>query len=168
MMMAIVMAGASALSCGSESEASGGKRTATMRIKSDDVCIRSATRLGFQVLVNVNYSKGAGSPYTSRQLFQFVCNIDDGTCEGITFDVDNLEGGGTIRLLDLNRADGGRIESQTGSTLVVKWGPLRTFTVDLARGKVAYVESGDGLLGPVEGRGEASCKATDVAASKGK
>lgn len=76
----------------------------------------------------------------------------------------NVESGKPIDLADLDEMTDAVLTTM-GSTFVVKWGPLRTFSLDLSgeKGLVRYVESGEGLIsGHVEGRAESKCDLSDV------
>ena len=49
--------------------------------------------------------------------------------------------------------EGMRVVAQTGKVYTIVWGPYRTLTIDLDRGKIDFKESGP----YEEGRSESSC-----------
>jgi hypothetical protein len=59
-----------------------------------------------------------------------------------------------LHLLGLGAMGGAQVVSRTSNMLIVEWGPYRTFTIDLAAGRVTYAESSDNT----EGRGEFTCE----------
>jgi hypothetical protein len=127
------------------------------RFVSRDQCIFDGNRFSFHALIPIHYSKGTDNA-DSRQLYQFDCHLESNQCEGLLLRVDKIERGQPIGMFDLSRAQAAEIISATGSVITIKWGIFRTFTVDLERGLVTYSESGKGLRGPIEGRGEAKCE----------
>jgi hypothetical protein len=129
-------------------------------VEAVNYCIRSRDRLSFQALIPITYAKIAAGDRESKQLYQFDCSVSNHWCEGLLLRTSGIEQGKPIGAFDLGRAEGAEVISVTGDVIVIKWGIYRTFTVDLAIGRVTYVESGEGLAGPVEGRGEVACNAT--------
>ncbi len=129
------------------------------RVMAENYCFRSGDRLSFQALFPVRYTKTASGRQNSRQLYQFDCSLSGQSCEGLQFKLDNIDDGKPLGMMDLGGAKGAEVVSATGDVIVIKWGVFRTFTVDLSRDQVMYTESGEGAFGPVDGRGEVSCKA---------
>jgi hypothetical protein len=131
------------------------------RIQVKNECILGDGTLLFHVAFDVAYSASQShSAYKSRQLYQFKCELRDGKCSGMRLNLDKLDAGGTLDAWDLDEIGPRAVLTATGSTFVVKWPTLRTFSLDLSGrfGVVRYVESGEGLLaGHVEGRAESVC-----------
>jgi hypothetical protein len=136
------------------------------RIQVRNGCILGDRTLLFHVAFDVAYSASQShSAYKSRQLYQFKCELRDGMCSGMRLNLDELDAGGTLDAWDLDEIGPRAVLTATGSTFVVKWPTLRTFSLDLSRryGVVRYVESGEGLVaGHVEGRAESVCDLGDV------
>lgn len=121
-------------------------------------CIRSdqPQRLLLHVAITAHYTKGAEARDT-KTLWQINCDLSDNQCNGVTVDLDKIERGQPLGVFGIGQVEGAEIASAVGSVYVIKWGVYRTFTVDLDRNVVTFVESGEGMRGPIEGRGEASC-----------
>jgi hypothetical protein len=64
-----------------------------------------------------------------------------------------VDRGEPIGFMDIGQVQGAQVVDRTGYVIVVKWGPLRTLTVDLARRTVVFVESDPSS----QGRGEVHC-----------
>lgn len=125
------------------------------RVEADNECIVTSDRLAFQVLIPIHYSTfGDSGPRDSRQLYSWTCDLKANTCEGIQLKFDHIDAGKPISFLDLGTASGGTIVDRTGDVFVLKWGGFRTFTVDLSRHRVVYVEASHNT----DGRGEVECK----------
>jgi len=136
------------------------KPVSSVSVKNE--CMLGAGKVVVHVLMPIHYT--SPSPSDSRQLYQLSCGTEDGQCNGVVLDLDHVDAGKPIDVMDLNRLDGARVVTSTGSVATVQWGPLRTFTIDLQgqRGVVRYVESGEGAIaGHTEGRGEAECETID-------
>lgn len=86
-------------------------------------------------------------------LWQLNCKKNTRECDGVKVTLDDPKGLGMFDVSPLLYA---RVASLNGQVATVAWGPLRTFAIDFAEGKVRYAESSDRL----EGRGEASCEGT--------
>jgi len=127
-------------------------------VSAENKCIAVAGRLVVHALLPVHYTKTASGRTFSRQLYQLDCD-SSGECTGIYLNLDRTDDGGGITMFDLGRVVGAQIVSRTGAMTVIRWGDYRTFIVDMSRGAVTYSESGEGLFGPVDGRGEVPCKA---------
>jgi hypothetical protein len=147
-------------------DAKGAPRAATsQRIEVKNECLINNNTLLFHVLFDIDYAASSNSPaYKSRYIYQFKCNRTNRACSGVTMRLKNVDSGKPIDLADLDEVTGA-VLTTTGSTFVVKWGPLRTFSLDLSgeQGSVRYVESGEGLVsGHVEGRAESKCELRDA------
>ena len=159
------------LACAACSEADGAPRaTAAAKVEVKNECLLGAGRddraiLLFHVLFDVHYAATKASPaHTSRQVYQFKCGLDNGKCTGISLNLNGIDHGSPLGMMDLDEITDA-VVSTTGSTFTLKWPTLRTFSLDLSgrQGLVRYVESGEGLIaGHVEGRAESTCELTDV------
>lgn len=126
-------------------------------VRSIDWCMVEGDRLSFQALFDIRYTKGTDDPL-SRMLYQLDCRLSTGECSGAQLDAKAVESGKPLGMFGLGRMDDAFVVERTGAVTTIKWGVYRTFTVDVAHGSVMYVESGVGMNGPIEGRGEAQCK----------
>jgi len=131
------------------------------RIEAVNQCLVTPERVFFHALFPVHYSsglpEGAGD---SRQVYQFDCSLADHTCEGVQLNLEGVDQGEGLGMMALGRAEGAMVVSSVGSVTVIRWGIFRSFTVDIAAGTVSFTESGNGMLGPIEGRGVAPCVST--------
>lgn len=132
-------------------DASAGSKTSALTVK--NTCVATDDMLTMHALFDVNYTKATDGPYRSRQVFSLACQKDD--CAGVWLRLGNVDKGRPLEALDVVVVDGASVASRTGDVVTIKWGPLRLFTIDFARGVVSYVESGDGLYG----RAETKCPA---------
>jgi hypothetical protein len=150
---------AAAAACTADA-APAGKAKAS-RVEAKNECILSSDTLLAHALFPIHYS--GERPHDSRQLYQFKCDLATRDCRGASIDLDHVDAGRQLDVMDLNVLIGARISSVTGSVITVQWGPLRTFTFDLAQKTAKYVESGEGMLaGHTEGRGEVAIGVTDA------
>lgn len=125
-----------------------------------NTCItRSDGTVLFHVTFTVEYDDPDTKPM--RQMFEMRCEPDD-TCAGVFVNVTPLYNGDNLGMFDVSRIDGARVLSRTGSVTIVQWGPLRTFTLDAAAGRVIYRESGQGQ---VEGQGATPCEFIEASAN---
>ena len=134
-------------------DASAGSKTSALTVK--NTCVATDDMLTMHALFDVNYTKATDGPYRSlravgdgledgsRQVFSLACQKDD--CAGVWLRLGNVDKGRPLEALDVVVVDGASVASRTGDVVTIKWGPLRLFTIDFARGVVSYVESGDGL-----------------------
>jgi hypothetical protein len=137
------------------------KAPAGVRVTSRNECMFSGDlqKLVFQALIPIHYTKGVDEPY-SRQLYQLECSLKDNECDGVLLLVDVIDRGESIGMLSFGRVIGAEVLSVTGKIITIRWGVFRTFTVDFERSLVTYAESGEGMRGPIEGRGEVKCEAS--------
>ncbi len=124
------------------------------RIEAVNFCTSDESRLTFQGLFPIHYSKSTIGPFHSRQVYSVDCDRFSKECTGVRLDLDGIEQGKPLGFLDLNLLSNVEITSEMAAVTTVKWGALRTFTVDAERGIVSYLESNEVTYG----RGEAHCK----------
>lgn len=127
---------------------------ARRQIAANGSCVVSRDRLVFQVLFPIDYTKSSAGPLKSRDLYGWDCDRKSHTCSGVHVDLDHADAGKPITMFDVGALSDGELVSETGDVFTIRWGPLRTFTVDLARGVATYVESNENTYG----RGDAPCE----------
>ena len=117
------------------------------QVTAKTLCSRSEEAIIVHAIFDVAYTKiSYGPPRTIRQLYSFACR-PDGTCKGQIFDLNNVDDGKPITAMDIGTMEGAEVVSVAGDIAVVRWGPLRTFTIDFERKEVTYVESNDSTYG---------------------
>lgn len=120
----------------------------------DGYCLSSKSRIDFQVLLAMDYTKTSMGPTKSREIYSLRCERESKLCSGIKVDLDRVDEGKPMGFFDLLQVEGAEIVANVGDIFTVQWGPFRTFTVDLGRGAVTLLESNDSTYG----RGESPCK----------
>lgn len=133
-----------------------GEAVTGSQLRARDSCLMNSFDIRFHVLLPIRFSEAGAAASETRQLHSWICRRGKGDCEGVMFTMDNAESGKPIEPWDLIPIADGYLADETGEVFTIKWGAFRTFTVDLAEGKVRFVQSGDSA----EGRGEATCTVT--------
>ncbi len=87
---------------------------------------------------------------TARVLFSVNCDRKRRSCTGQILRLDAVDAGRPLGFWDINTMEDAHIVDDSGQVAIIRWGPLRTFTVDIQRGTVVYVESGDEVYGRAE------------------
>tara|TARA_R110002073_G_scaffold329479_2_gene511956 strand:- start:1835 stop:2419 length:585 start_codon:yes stop_codon:yes gene_type:complete len=109
----------------------------------------------FHVPIKIKYTKhkGQNPKAHGHELWYLWCDGKTKACHGYFVDLLRISKEDTISYHDIGRIDNAKIVSRTASTAVVEWPVMRTFTLDMNKREVAYVESAD----RIEGRGVGHC-----------
>lgn len=152
------------LASSAETAEAGAPKAKPIKIAATDECIAAKDRSVVHVILNVAYTKP--EPMKMRYLYQLVCEAGADECTGIQLYLASVEKGQPIAFGELNRIDKAKITSSSKTATTIKWGPLRTFTIDWARGQVQYEESGDESSGFADGRASTKCRVDDFRSCK--
>jgi hypothetical protein len=123
----------------------------------NNTCVLTASQIGFWALIPIRYSKSNLGAYDSLQAYYFSCSLQSKDCDGDRLSLDNIGRGDPISPFDFGSTDEAKLVNVVGKVYTIQWGPLRTFTIDLAREEVSYVESND----RTDGRGAVGCEAQE-------
>lgn len=118
----------------------------------EEYCQATNSELKFRVVIDIDYGRTLDKRLI---MYEFDCDRVSHSCNAFKVNLTDKK----ISILDTGTLVGAKISISKGDVHIIEWGPLRTFTLDIAKNTVEYRESGDSMFTGqrVNGSGISKC-----------